>query len=76
MPTSIFHAGTFDGLSAAMALAAALLMGLVISLIYCLTSDQPGRFAIVMAAMPLLVTLVIMIVNGIVTFLLRDRKGL
>lgn len=64
MLSSIFHAGTFDAQSVAIALTAGLLLGLVISVVYHITSDEPGRFAIVIAAMPLLVTAVIMIVNG------------
>ena len=64
MLSSIFHAGTFDAQSVAIALTAGLLLGLVISIVYHITSDEPGRFAIVIAAMPLLVTAVIMIVNG------------
>ena len=64
MLTSILHAGTFDIQAAALTLVTALMLGLVISLIYSLTCDEPGRFAVVIAAMPLLVTAVIMIVNG------------
>jgi hypothetical protein len=64
MLSSIFHAGTFDVQATAVALTAGLLLGLVISIVYLITSDEPGRFAIVIAAMPLLVTAVIMIVNG------------
>ena len=64
MLTSIFHAGTFDIQSVAIALVTGLLLGLVISVVYHITSDEPGRFAVVIAAMPLLVTAVIMIVNG------------
>lgn len=64
MLTSIFHAGTFDVQSVAIALASGLILGLVISVVYHITSEEPGRFAVVIAAMPLLVTAVIMIVNG------------
>ncbi len=64
MLSSIFHAGTFDVQATAIALTAGLLLGLVISIVYLITSDEPGRFAIVIATMPLLVTAVIMIVNG------------
>jgi len=64
MLNSIFHAGAFDIQATATALAAGLLLGLVISVIYHITSEDPGKFAAVIAAMPLLVTAVIMIVNG------------
>ncbi len=64
MLSSIFHAGTLDIRATAIALSAGLLLGLVISVVYHITSDEPGRFAIVVAAMPLLVTAVIMIING------------
>ncbi len=61
---SIFHAGTFEIRSVATAFLVGLFLGLVISVIYHITTDEPGRFAVVIAAMPLLVTAVIMIVNG------------
>ena len=64
MLSSIFHAGSFELQSVAMALTAGLVLGLVISLIYHITNDEPGRFAVVIAAMPFLMTAVIMIVNG------------
>ncbi len=64
MLSSVFHAGTFDLQAAALALLAGLLLGLVISVVYHITTDEPGRFVIVIAVMPLLVTAVIMIVNG------------
>ena len=64
MLNSIFHAGTFDIQSVALALTGSLFLGLVISVIYHITSDEPGKFTAVIAAMPLLVTAVIMIVNG------------
>lgn len=61
---SVFHAGTFEIRSVAAAFAAGLLLGLIISVIYHITTDEPGKFAVVIAAMPLLVTAVIMIING------------
>lgn len=64
MLSSIFHAGTFDVRSVGMAMMAGLILGLLISVIYHITSDEPGKFAVAIAAMPLLITLVIMIVNG------------
>lgn len=64
MLNSIFHAGTFDIRSVAIAMTAGLLLGLVISVVYHITSEEPGRFTVVIAVMPLLVTAVIMIVNG------------
>lgn len=64
MLNSIFHAGTFHIQSVALALTTGLLLGLVISVVYHITSDEPGKFAVVIAAIPLLVTAIIMIVNG------------
>ena len=64
MISSIFHAGTFVMQNVALAMMIALILGLIISVIYHVTSDEPGRFAVVIAAMPLLITAVIMIVNG------------
>lgn len=64
MLTSIFHAGTFDVRLVAAALESGLILGLVISVVYHITSEEPGKFAVVVAAMPLLAAAVIMIVNG------------
>ncbi len=66
MLNSIFHAGTFYVESVAAAMAAAVILGLVIALLYKLSGSAVhiGSFAVILAVMPLLVTAVIMIVNG------------
>lgn len=66
MLNSIFHAGTFYAESVAAAMAAAVILGLVIALLYKLSGSAVhiGSFAVILAVMPLLVTAVIMIVNG------------
>lgn len=64
MLTSIFHAGSFDAQNVLLALAYSLALGIVIAVIYKLCSTIVNGFAIVLAAMPFLVTSVILIVNG------------
>lgn len=64
MLRSIFHAGTFSMEAVIAAMVSALILGIVISLIYKLSGIHIGSFAVVLAVMPLLVTSVIMIVNG------------
>lgn len=61
---SIFHAGTFDARSVTFAFLTALILGIVISIIYHLTAEESGKFTVVIAAMPLLISAVILIVNG------------
>ena len=63
MLRSIFHAGTFEIWSVLMAFALALLLGLLIALLFRRCADGTD-FPIVLALMPMLVTAVIMIVNG------------
>ena len=63
MLRSIFHAGTFEIWSVLMAYGAALVLGLAIAVIF--RQIAPGNgFPVVLAVMPMLVTSVIMIVNG------------
>ena len=64
MLNSIFHAGSFMALSVAAAMVSALILGVIIALLYKSSSVSVGNFAIILAIMPLLVTSVIMIVNG------------
>lgn len=64
MLNSIFHAGTFRIEAVLIAMAAALVMGIVIALIYKLSDVHMSSFAVILAIMPVLVTAVIMIVNG------------
>lgn len=61
---SIFHAGTFDAQSVTFAFLTALILGIVISIIYHITAEESGKFTVVIAAMPLLISAVILIVNG------------
>lgn len=63
MLNSIFHAGTFNVLSVAMALGTAFILGLLIALLY-RSIASGGSFTVILAVLPLLVTSVIMIVNG------------
>ena len=63
MLRSIFHAGTFELQSVLMAFGAALILGLIIAVLYRSCGAGHG-FPAVLALMPLLVTAVIMIVNG------------
>lgn len=64
MLNSIFHAGSFSIGSVAAAMGAACFLGIVISLLYRFSAVHIGNFAVILAVMPLLVTSVIMIVNG------------
>lgn len=61
---SILHAGSFNIISVALAMATALLMGLVISICFKLTDKNGGSLPLVLAVLPLLVSAVIMLVNG------------
>lgn len=64
MLNSIFHAGTFSIEAVLTAMAAALILGLVIAIIYKQSGIHIGSFAVVLAVLPLLVSVVILIVNG------------
>lgn len=64
MLNSIFHAGTFSIAAVAAAMASALILGIAIALIYKCSCIHLGSFSVILAVMPLLVTSVIMIVNG------------
>ena len=63
MLRSIFHAGTFEIFSVLTAYGVALALGLMIAVLYRSCGVGHG-FPVVLALMPLLVTSVIMIVNG------------
>ena len=63
MLRSIFHAGTFEIWSVLAAFGTALVLGLMISALYRKCTVSHG-FPVVLAVMPMLVTAVIMIVNG------------
>ena len=63
MLRSIFHVGTFDVSGVLAAFGLALLLGLVIAALYRSCTVSQG-FPVVLALMPMLVTAVIMIVNG------------
>lgn len=64
MLNSIFHAVSFAAQDIAMMMCCSLGLGLVIALLFALTETEGGTFARVLAVMPLLVSVVIMIVNG------------
>lgn len=64
MLNSIFHAGTFSIEAVLTAMAAALILGLAIAIIYKQSGIHIGSFAVVLAVLPLLVSVVILIVNG------------
>lgn len=64
MLTSVFHSGSFAIQNVALAIAYALVLGALIAAVYRFCSQTAGSFVIVLAAMPFLVTAVIMIVNG------------
>lgn len=64
MLNSIFHAGTFLLESVALTLATSLVLGIVISLLYKRSCAHTSYFSIILAILPLLVSAVIMIVNG------------
>lgn len=63
MLKSIFHAGTFEIWSVLMSFAVALVLGLLIAMIFRKCAVSHG-FPVVLAVMPMLVTAIIMIVNG------------
>ena len=63
MLTSIFHAGTFEISSVLLAFTLSLLLGLIIGIIYRKCAVCHG-FPVILAIIPMLVTAIIMIVNG------------
>ncbi len=63
MLKSIFHVGTFEIWSVLLAFAVSLVLGLIIAMVYRKCAVCHG-FPIILALMPMLVTAVIMIVNG------------
>lgn len=62
--TSIFHAGTFHAGNVIMAMVFSLALGILIAAVYRFCCPAVSGFAVVLAALPFLVTSVIMIVNG------------
>ena len=64
MFSSVFHAGTFNVMSCAMALCTALVIGIFIASVYRYTADSSSEFIITLAVMPMLICAVILIVNG------------
>lgn len=64
MLTSLFHIGSFSLPAVAAAMAAALGLGILIALLYRRSDDALGEFAVILAVMPLLVSCIILIVNG------------
>ena len=65
MLTSIFHAGSFSAPDVGLAMATALVLGLAAAALYrTVAPADGGAYPMVLAVMPMLVTAVIMIVNG------------
>ncbi len=64
MLNSIFHIGSFEIQNVLMILAMALVLGIVIALIYRTSGSRMGSFTIILAILPVLVSAIIMIVNG------------
>lgn len=64
MLTSLFHAGTFSLTNVLLTMGVSLICGIVIAFLYKKTNIPTGKFAIVLAVLPLLIAGVILIVNG------------
>lgn len=64
MLTSMFHLGSFSLPAVAAAMASSLLLGVLIALLYRRSDEALGEFSVILAVLPLLVTCIIMIVNG------------
>ena len=61
---SVFHVETFALLHVLSALGVGLILGIIIALVYKACNIPTGKFAVILAVLPMLVTAVIMIVNG------------
>lgn len=64
MLNSIFHAGTFRIDAVLVAMLVAVVLGIGIGLLYQQSEVHMSSFAVILAMMPVLVTAIIMIVNG------------
>lgn len=64
MLNSIFHAGSFSVEAVAAAMAAALIFGIIIGLLYQHSVTHIESVSVILAVLPLMVSSVIMIVNG------------
>lgn len=64
MLSSIFHTGTFSIITVLIALSTALALGVVCAAIYMMLGLYRKSFVIILAALPMLVTIIIMVVNG------------
>ncbi len=64
MLDSIFSNVNFDIKAVLIAMGAAIILGIFIGILYKISNAESGSFAVVVAILPLLVTIVIMIVNG------------
>ena len=64
MLDSIFSNVNFDIKAVLIAMGAAIILGISIGILYKISNAESGSFAVVVAILPLLVTIVIMIVNG------------
>ena len=64
MLDSIFSNVNFDIKAVLIAMGAAIILGIFIGILYKISNAESGSFAVVVAILPLLVSIVIMIVNG------------
>lgn len=64
MISSIFHVGTFSIETVAAAMATALVLGILIALVYKRGTVYVENLSVVLAVLPLMISTVIMIVNG------------
>ena len=64
MLASIFHTGTFSIITVLIALGSALSLGIVCAAIYMMLGLYRKSFVVILAALPMLVTMIIMVVNG------------
>ena len=61
---SIFHAGTFSVENVAMTMMVALLCGIVAAFVFRLHNMPNGKYAIILAVLPLMTACIILVVNG------------
>ncbi|MBQ6733975.1 MAG: DUF4956 domain-containing protein [Lachnospiraceae bacterium] len=61
---SIFHAGTFSVENVIMTMLVALLCGIMVAFVFRLHNMPSGKYAIILAVLPLMTSCVILVVNG------------
>lgn len=62
--TSILHTGSFSAETVGITMAAALVLGVVIALVYKSSHAHTSSFAVMLAVLPMLESVIIMMVNG------------